>query len=223
MRTKTLLIAAAALTATVISSEAQVYSGVVGYVNVTAPAGKFVFVANPMTTGNDVISNVVQNVPGGTTVDIWNGMGFDLLTYSALSHSWKIGTTATNTYPVPPGLGFFLTAPSTTNVTFVGSTLISPGTGASITNVLPNTLQAVGNLIPVSDVITNTATFNLVVPGGTTLQKWSVANQQFTLFTYSALSHTWKVGTTATNPIIQPAEGFFIQPPATTNWVETLQ
>jgi hypothetical protein len=223
MRTKTLLIAAAALAATVISSQAQVYSGVVGYVNVAAPSGQFVFLNNPLTTGNDVISNVVQNVPGGTTVDIWNGSGFDLLTYSALSHSWKIGTLATNTYPLPPGKGFFLTASANTNVTFIGSTLISPGSGASITNTVVNSLQAVGNLIPISDAVTNASTFDLLVPGGTTLQQWSVANQTFSLFTYSSLSHNWKIGTSITNPVIGVAEGFFIQPPTTTNWVETLQ
>jgi hypothetical protein len=41
MKSKTLLIAAAALVAGVITSEAQVYSAnIVGYVNVTLPAGQ---------------------------------------------------------------------------------------------------------------------------------------------------------------------------------------
>jgi hypothetical protein len=222
MRTKTLLIAAAALAATVISSQAQVYSGVVGYVNVTAPSGKFVFLNNPLTTGNDVISNVVQNVPGGTTVNIWNGSGFDVLQYTALSHTWKQGTTATNTYPLPPGKGFFLTASANTNVTFVGSTLISPGSDESITNGLSTSLNAVGALVPISDVVTNAATFGLLVAGGSTLQQWSVPNQTFSVFQYSSLSHVWKQGTTVTNPVIGVAEGFFIQPASATNWVITL-
>ncbi len=52
MRTKTLLIAAAALAATVISSEAQVYSAnVVGYVNVVLQGG-YNLEANPFDDGN---------------------------------------------------------------------------------------------------------------------------------------------------------------------------
>jgi hypothetical protein len=219
---KTLLIAAAALVAGVISSEAQVYSAnIVGYVNVTAPAGAFVLTANPLTTGDDVLSNVVQNVPGATSVDIWNGTGFSLYTYSALSHSWKQGTQNADNTPLPPGVGFFLKASSATNITFVGN--VVPASGSSVTNVLGVGLYPVGSLTPYADVVTNAATFNLQVAGATTLQQWSIPNQQFALFTYSALSHTWKQGSTPTNPVINVAEGFFISPSTATNWVQTLQ
>jgi hypothetical protein len=223
MRTKTLLIAAAALAATIISSEAQtpVYSGnVVGYVSVPTPSGQFIFMNNPLTTGNDVISNVVQNVPGGTTADVWNGSGFSLFTYSALSGHWKQGSTIVDTTPLPPGVAFFLTTPTATNVTFVG-TVVAP-TGGTATNALTTALSPVGALVPISDVVTNPATFNLQVAGGSTLQQWNIPNQQFSLFTYSALSHSWKIGSTATNPIIGVGEGFFIQSATATNWVQAL-
>jgi hypothetical protein len=221
MRTKTLLIAAAALAATVISSQAQVYSGIVGYASVSAQPGQYIFVANPMTTGNDVISNVLQNLPGATTAEIWNGAGFDVLTYSALAHAWKLGTLATNTYPLPPGTGFFLqnTTVAITN-TFVGTVLAA--NGGSVTNSLGTAVNAIGSLLPISDTVTNTATFDLQVGGASTLQQWSVANQHFAVFTYSALAHTWKQGTATTNPVIGVAEGFFLQPSAATNWVQTL-
>ncbi len=62
---KTLLIAAAALVAGVVSSEAQVYSAnIVGYVNVTCPAGAQVLVSNPLDDGtnqaNDLLSHIAQ-------------------------------------------------------------------------------------------------------------------------------------------------------------------
>jgi hypothetical protein len=224
MRTKTLLIAAAALVAGVASSEAQVYSAnVVGYVSVTAQPGQFVLVENPLTTSDDVISNVLQNLPGGTSVQIWNGAGFDTLIYSALSHAWKNGAANADNTPLPPGVGFFLQNSSTaiTN-TFVGSVVAASG-GGTATNVLSTSLTPVGSLLPYADVVTNGATFNLTVGGGSTLQQWSVAGQQFNTFIYSALAHSWKLGSVNSNPVVNVAEGFFIQPSAATNWVETLQ
>ena len=122
---------------------------------------------------------------------------------------------------MPPGVGFFLqnvTSPITN--TFVGSVLAP--TGGSVTNSLGTTIQAIGSLTPISDTVTNTGTFDLLVAGASGLQKWDVANQKFVSFTYSAAQHTWKIGSTSTNPVIGVAEGFFLQPSAPTNWVQTL-
>ena len=55
MKTKTLLIAAAALAVGVITSSAQVYSAnVVGYVNQNIPAGKYQIVGSALVNGSDV-------------------------------------------------------------------------------------------------------------------------------------------------------------------------
>src|ERR1035438_3600699 len=55
MRTKTLLIAAAALAVGVASSMAQTYSlNVVGYVNLPIAANHFWFLGNQLQTGSDV-------------------------------------------------------------------------------------------------------------------------------------------------------------------------
>ena len=224
MRTKTLLLAAAALAAGVLASQAQsnVYSAnVVGYANVVVPAGNhFVMVANPLTTGNDVISNVITGAPGATQLQYWNGSGFTTFTFNGLAKSWKVGTVVSNTLPLPPGVGFFLSSSTAFTNTFVGSVLANNGT--SVTNPLPTGLSAVGAQIPYSDTVTNGATVNLLVGGGSQLQQWSVGAQAFNTFTYNALGHTWKVGTTATNPVIGVAEGFFLSPSASTNWVEAL-
>jgi hypothetical protein len=83
MRTKTLLIAAAALAVGVISSEAQVYSqNVVGYANITCPGSQFALIGNQLDTGSNTVNNVLNNGlvsnggPNGTTISIWNGSSF---------------------------------------------------------------------------------------------------------------------------------------------------
>jgi hypothetical protein len=78
MRTKTLLIAAAALTAAVISSQAQstVYSqNIVGYVNTTLNGGgAYTMIANPLSNGTNGAEQVLTglNSNGGETLYIWN-------------------------------------------------------------------------------------------------------------------------------------------------------
>jgi hypothetical protein len=225
MRTKILLGAAAALAASLVSSQAQVYSAnVVGYVNVVYPAGQFVMSANPLTTGNDVLTNVLSGVPGSTTLNYWTGSGFVTYTYSAPQHKWLNGSVDVSSTPVPPGIGFFITAGGAgfTN-TYVGSVAAQSG-GGTTTNTLVSGLQPVGEQIPYSDVVTNTATVNLTVPGATVLQIWNVGSQSYdSPYTYSAPQKVWKQNSATANPSVQPGEGFFINPPSGTNWVQTLQ
>jgi len=60
---KTLLIAAAALAAGMLSVQAQsnVYSqNVVGYVNITVPNNKYVILANQLNTGSNTLNNVIS-------------------------------------------------------------------------------------------------------------------------------------------------------------------
>ncbi len=63
MKTKTLLIAAAALAAGVISSQAQVYSAnIVGYANVVCPASTLVLLANPLDNGTNTANDVFASL-----------------------------------------------------------------------------------------------------------------------------------------------------------------
>src|SRR5271170_4448050 len=62
MRTKTLLVAVAALAATIITSEAQVYSAnVVGYASVVITGGQYNMLANPFNSGVTNGANEVFN------------------------------------------------------------------------------------------------------------------------------------------------------------------
>lgn len=72
MKTKTLLIAAAALAAGVITSQAAVYSqNIVGYVNIVTYSNSFNFIANQLNNGDG--SNNVQNVLANSTGSFVSG------------------------------------------------------------------------------------------------------------------------------------------------------
>jgi len=225
MRTKILLASAAALAAGVFASNAQVYSAnVVGYVNVVYPAGQFVMSANPLTTGNDVLTNVLTSTTGASSMSYWTGAGFAPYTYSGPQHKWLSGATDVSTTPLPPGLGFFIKAGGAgfTN-TYVGSVVAAAG-GGTATNALIAGYQPVGELVPYSDVVTNAATVNLTVPGATTLLTWDIGLQAYDApYTYSGPQHVWKQNSVTANPTIVPAQGFFVNPGSGTNWVQTLQ
>jgi hypothetical protein len=146
---KTLLIAAAALAAGVISSQAQVYSqNIVGYVNVTLPVG-FVNLNNPLdASGNNSITNIIPVFSGnydGDLLNIWNGAGYTVYTIDS-GQSTGIGNSSDTAAVAPPtinpGTGYFIqnTAGAITN-TFVGTVHID-GAGSS-TNVVGLTTNSI--------------------------------------------------------------------------------
>jgi hypothetical protein len=122
---------AAALAAGVISSQAQtVYSqNVVGYVNVSIPAGKLQMVANQLDTGSNTLDNVFQGtglVSGSTVVLEWTGAGYNQYTYLNCSAS-----------PVSPCVAGFYNL----NNVEVGSTnYLQPGQGIFIHNEAASTI-----------------------------------------------------------------------------------
>jgi len=225
MRTKILLASAAALAAGVLASNAQVYSAnVVGYVNVVYPAGQYAMSANPLTTGNDVLTNVLTSTTGASTIAYWTGSGFATYQYSGVQKKWLNGAVDVSTSLVKPGFGYFIKAGGAgfTN-TYVGSVVAATG-GGTATNALLAGYQPVGETVPYSDVVTNAATVNLTVGGASLLLTWNQSGQAFDpTYQYSGVQHVWKVGSTVTNPPINVAQGFFISPTAATNWVQTLQ
>jgi hypothetical protein len=140
---KTLLIAAAALAASVISSQAQVYSqNIVGYVNLPVPIG-YVNVANPLDAagGNSITNAMPILLSGGldgSFISIWNGHGF---TSYAVDHTLGGIADPSDTFAVTPpivnpGTAFYIqnTTIASNTVTFVGTVHVD-GAGAS-TNVV---------------------------------------------------------------------------------------
>jgi hypothetical protein len=233
MRTKTLLLSAAALVAGALSSQAQsnVYSAnVVGYATVVYPGnGKFALVANPFDNGSgNSLTNVVDaanTLPKQSQVLTWNGTSFNIVAKGGSPATWGSSPS------IPPGIGFFVRngnpgggAPDVTNV-FVGSIVVA--NGASVTNQLPVGFSLNGTPIPYAGniAIAGQAGGDTNMDFGSPLGKqsqiltWNLAGQNYNITAKGGSPPLW--GGTVT---IQPTDGFFVKQangPAT-NMFETL-
>ena len=145
MRTKTLLIAAAALAVGIISSEAQVYSqNIVGYANVpSASANTYYMLECPFQVGASNGANEVfgTNLPDWTQVLTWD---VTHQTYNVALYDSTEPVTGIRWYEIddgtpvqiptiPPGQGFFLLPFSPVTNTFSGTVAVLSGG----TNTMP--------------------------------------------------------------------------------------
>jgi hypothetical protein len=218
---KTLLIAAAALVAGIVSSEAQVYSvNIVGYVNVVCPAGSYVSVANPLDLdGVNNVTNVMASATKGTSILTWNGAGFSSVTRSAISGNWPAGAATLN---LPPGTGFLVKAgaSSFTN-TFVGNVI--PNVPGQTSIPLTNSLYSfVGSTAPfagqLTDTGTNTLNLGVNLAKGSSVLVWPNGAANWVTATKSAINGNWN-----NNLTISVGEGMLIHPAGSSNWVQNLQ
>jgi hypothetical protein len=202
---KTLLIAAAALVAGIVSSNAQVYSAnVVGYVNVVYPAGALVLTANPLDDGTNTTTSLGAALPNKSNIQIWNGTGF--------TGTSKSGGVWSPDLSIPVGTGYFVQAKTAITNTYVGN--VATLVGNSVTNALPTSLVLVGTMIPYTGNLEDT---NLNVgpslPNKSNIQVWNG----------SGFTGTSKSGGTWTPDLtLSVGQGFFIQAKTAANWVQTL-
>jgi hypothetical protein len=208
---KTLLIAAAALVAGVISSDAQVYSAnIVGYVNVTLPANTLVLASNPLDDGTNTANSILASLPVKSSIQLWNGTGFTLL--------GKTSTGFAGNPSIPVGTGFFVKSVSNFTNTFVGNVVPNPGGNQSSVGLPANALVLVGSTLPVAgnfnDVGTNTFNLNATLPNKSSIQIWNGTG-----FTLLGKTSTGFAG----NPPLSVAQGFFVKSVSATNWTQTLQ
>lgn len=148
---KTLLMAAAALAAGIITSQAQpVYSqNIVGYVNVPA-AGGYTAMDNPLSNnGNNSATNLFNTTSGandGSVILQWAGTHY---TQVAFDSSQATGFSDPATFaPLPapvltPGQGFLFNNQNASNtITFTGSVAVDgPGTATNVVGVTTNILS----------------------------------------------------------------------------------
>jgi hypothetical protein len=224
MRTKTLLLSAAALVAGILSSQAQsnVYSAnVVGYVNIVSLANSNTPVANPLDLdGVNNITNVLANAPKGTLVQVWNGAGFDAVSRSSFGAGAWSANAATNN--IPPGKGFFIKTPVTFTNVFVGNVVPSNG-GTNNVALTAGLLQFVGSVLPVGGTITNDVdqgqnALNLgsALAKGSLIQVWNGAG-------YTAASRgSFGAGAWSSNLTFSVGQAFFVKAGASTNWSQSL-
>jgi len=215
MKSKTLLIAAAALAAGVMSSSAAVYSqNIVGYVNVVINGNGYSLLSNPFDNGaGNIGTNMVDpnlTLPNKSQILTWNGSTFNIATKQG--GVW-------NANPIlAPGTGFFVFTPATqtsnlTN-TLVGTVIVP--SGGSITNQIPSGYSMWGSLIPYAGDLTTSTNLNIapsLLVNKSQLMTWNGATYNIA----TLQGGIWNAAST-----VNVGDGFFVYSKATysTNWIQ---
>jgi len=223
MRTKTLLLSAAAIAAGLVSSQAQsnVYSAnIVVYVTtVFQPAGKYTLIANPLDSGsNNVIGLLDAALPNKSQVLVWYPPISGFLTASKGGGTWDTNIA------IPVGSGFFVKTPNgqvapITN-TFVGNIIVSPNGGTNRA-ALPAGYIMLGEVVPFNGTLSDAGGTNTVNLGNTLPNKSQVLSWDSTVQAY--ITATKGGGTWDTNLSVIPGAGYFINSKTATNWDQQLQ
>jgi len=240
---KTLLIAAAALAAGIISTQASsVYSqNIVGYANIPTSGGSTYAMSVPFAIGvsngaNEVwpLSGGNPTIPDGSQLMLWNGSGFDTyLSDSGSASLWDDngGNPIPNAPLVEVGQGFFLIPAANTTNSFSGSIAINSGT-TNNTVLSGGVTVCIGSVVPYAGAVTNgTSTAggialssNNNLPDGSTLQIWNGSGFD-TYLSDSGSSSLWDDN--GGNPIPVPpslsiGQAFFFIPAANFTWTQGL-
>jgi hypothetical protein len=210
MRTKALLLTAAVFAAGIATSLAQtpVYSqNVVGYVNVTVPAG-FTMIANPLKGTNDSINTVLPNVPVGTLLYKFNGSFGSPAEFAGVGIGWD-----TPSMTLAPGEGAFIQTPSSNVITFVGE--VVQGTA---TNAIPAGFSIRSSIVPQSGGLSSVLGYPAVAGDWIYLfdknaQQYANGGSPYE----SAGGNLWD----PSEPTPAVGEAFWILKAASINWVRT--
>jgi hypothetical protein len=210
MRTKTLLIAAAALAVGLISSQAQtVYSAnVVGYVTLSLPSG-YSMICNQMDLDgkgtNNWIGCLGTNLPNNFQVLAWNGTTFTSTKWLAASQKWTANN-ATFTNAMQPHVGFFANTPAATNITLVGNVI--QGTNQYTINA---GYQVVSANVPLTGGMQTNFGYN------------PTKNDQVLVWNGSTYTSTKWLGTkwSAGEPTFSVGQAVFLNAVGNTNWTQS--
>jgi len=215
---KTLLIAAAALAASVISSEAQVYSqNIVGYVNTVFPSG-FTPAVNPLINGTNLSSTLLPNIPDLSFLYVWNGSSYDVYETYQGDYYDETGSSIVQAPNLNLGNGFFINASDSFTNTFVGVVAVTNG---AVGTVSTNTVNLVAGFnflnspLPIGGGITSALKLSppdlsfIYVWNGTT---WDVSE------TYQGDFYDETGSTTVPEPQIKVGSAFFINASAPFQW-----
>jgi hypothetical protein len=248
MKTKALLIAAAALAAGVMTSQAQspVYSqNVVGYVNIPETAGGFSLEAPPLdldgTGTNNTLSSLYPHPAVNDSVYVYSPVSATYVTYTYQKKTTGIPpnqTTVTNWYDpsgvvandslgvINPGQSLFYNAAVDETNTYVGQVM-----SGSLTNKyvpVANGFNLVSSLIPMSGGITTT--LNYVPSVNDSVYVYS--GGQYITYTYQKKTTGIPPNqTTVTNwynpsggieePVIKVGQGFWLNPASSAEWTQS--
>jgi hypothetical protein len=208
MKTKTSLLAALVAMASSATVMAQVYSlNVVGYVNVTAPAG-FSMIANQLSGTNTTIGSLIANPPPGTQIYKWDGASYLSWEYFDVLGWFPDGNATLN-----PGEGAFIKNPTATNLvlTFVGEVL-----QGSLSNSLPQGFTIRSSMVPQSGTLasgTNAPALNFPAAPGDQIYKWVPATSSYDSYEYFDV-----LGWFPSDPSVAVGESFFVNKSANSTW-----
>lgn len=219
MRTKTLLIAAAALAVGVASSMAQTYSqNIVGYVNTPILPGYNLLVSpvSPNTTNN--AEAVLPSLTSGDQLLVWNGVGYNVDLFIGPG-DWYDGVSSSPiSEPVLlPGMGFFYqnTGSLKTN-TFVGTVT------SSNTVALAGGYSLVGSTAPIGGSIEST-NFNIPFISGDQVLVWNGVGYNVDLFIGPSEWYDGVSSSPIAVPTLSLSQGFFYQNTGgAKNWIENV-
>jgi hypothetical protein len=213
MRTKALLLAAAAVAA-VASSQAQVYSvNAVGYVNKTLIPG-YNLISNPLNAANNTIGSLFNNFQGGprdgTVVYKFVNGGFQTASYIEILGSWSGDAVDQTTLP---GEGVFVYLPgpaaageaANKTLTFVGEV---PQNATS--TAIPKGFSIKSSVVPQAvapDKTKNTDGSAAPIPGadGDVLYRYKPLTKNYDTFSYIELLGGWDTPL----PVIDVGEAFY--------------
>ena len=233
MRTKALLLGAAAVAAGLMTSHAQVYSAnIVGYVNTPLTNGVIAVVAPSLdadgTGTNNTVSTVFPGPTVGDNVFVFNGSGYNILSYSTVGHGagavtgWYLNGSQTNGYPLNPGVSVFYQPAANETNTQVGTVLQG-------TNLVNKYFPAGGGIglvasqVPIAGGVTTALGYIPTVGDNIFIYNGSGYN----IYSYSTVGHGagavtgWYLNGTQSEPQIAVGQGFWLQPIGNTNWVQS--
>jgi len=188
---------------------AQVYSvNAVGYVNLSIPKG-FSMIANQFVAPSYKISDLIPSpAPGSTVYKFSNPGGYTLDTYDEFDLVW-----GDPNLTLPLGSGFFILAPGTFNITFVGE--VPQGT---LTTGTPKGFNMLSSQVPQAGTISQLG-YN--GEPGDTIYKFSNATG-YKIYVFDEFDLNWQTSGVPQEPSLAVGEGFWLlKSPSTVNTVWT--
>lgn len=207
MRTKTIVLLAAAGVAGVVTASAQVYSvNVVGYVNTEVKAG-FNLLANPLdnkNTDGNAVANLITGIPDESFLYKYTGGTYTI-------NNFDFGEWTDPAMTLVPGEGFWLELPpaaAPVTITFVGE--VKQGT---LTTPMVAGFNLVGSQVPQAGLLST----DLGYPAADEDFVYTYKDGAYTIYNYDFGEWTTPPG----EPTIGVGEGFWAEKVAAVDWVRT--
>ena len=214
MRTKTLIIAVAALAAGILTSSAQTYSqNIVGYVNQVLPVGN-TLIAIPVNTTNIATIDAGQALSclqGGDSVIIWNGGGWSAYSFVNYGpgYTWQApdGSYSDTAPQLAIGTAFFYSngqsLPETN--TFAGTVILSQSPSLVVG------YSVVASAPPIAGAL-DSANFSMPLQSGDGIILWNGGGYSTYAFVNYGPGYTWQApdgSYSDTAPSVSVGQGFF--------------